>query len=235
MSEPRGSMQLETLLQALFVVGIFAVALVYAIRWNRAHTKAETEFAQAQGWTYTLAHNDPHGLTKRLADSLERVAPERKFDLQSIMTVESGWRRVFLFRGRYRRMYRVREWERKDNPGSACLIQSNRFKSVGSPVEIRWNYRADADPPPRGVGAGDSEFTWNFTVSSRDPASAKETVNESIQEVLLEHKKAPLVESAESLAIAIGPGGVVAMMWGYASPEQWLQLLDLCRRIESAP
>lgn len=226
MSEPRGSMQLETLLQVLFVVGIFAVVLVYAIRWNRAHTKAETEFAQAQGWTYTLAHNDPHGLTKRIADSLERVAPERKFDLQSIMTVESGWRKVFLFRGRYRRMYRMREWERKDNPGSACLIQSNRFKSVGSHVEIRWRH---------GGGTDDSEFARHFTVSSRDPAAAKEIVNESIQEVLLEHKKAPLAESAEDLVIAIGPGGVVVSMWGRASSDQWLQLLDLCRRIESAP
>jgi len=73
------------------------------------------------------------------------------------------------------------------------------------------------------------------TQSRCGPASAKETVNESIQEVLLDHKKVPLVESAESLVIAIGPGGIVALMWGNASSEQWLQLLDLCRRIETAP
>lgn len=132
-------------------------------------------------------------------------------------------------------MYRMREWERTTNPGSACLIESNRFKSVGSHVEIRWRHGADAGQLPREGGKDDSEFVRNFSVRSRDPTSAKETVNESVQEVLLEHKKAPLVESAESLVIAIGPGGVVALMWGNASREQWLQLLDLCRRIESAP
>ncbi|MBM3470837.1 MAG: hypothetical protein FJX73_08610 [Armatimonadetes bacterium] len=207
MSEPRGAIQLEPLLQALFVVAIFAVALVYAVRWGRAHARAEMEFARTQGWTHTFAHNDRQGLPKRLADSLERVAPEKKFDLQSIMTVESGWRKVFLFRCRYRRMYRMGEWERKDNPGSACLIESNRFKSVGSHVEIRW---------------------------IRGAASAKEIVNESLQEVLLEYKKAPLAESAEDVVITIGRGGAVVSMWGPASPEQWLQLLDLCRQIESA-
>lgn len=132
MSEPRGSMQLETLLLVLFVVGIFAVALVYAIRSNRAATKAEMEFAQAQGWTYTFAHNDPQGLTKRLKDSLARVSPDKEFDLQTIMTIESGWRRVFLFRCRYRVLGRGP----KNGPGSACLIESNRLKSVGSHVDI---------------------------------------------------------------------------------------------------
>lgn len=119
MSEPRGSLQLETLLQALLVVGVFAVALVYAIRSNRAVTRAEMEFAQAQGWTYTFAHNDPHGLTKRL---------------------------------------------------------------------------------------------------------------KALQQVLLEHKKLP---GSTEVWIDIGPGGAVVLKWGGASPAQWTELLDLCRRIEA--
>lgn len=236
MSEPRWSVQFETVLQVLVVVGIFAVALVYAIRWNRAHSKAEVEFAEAQGWTYTLAHRDPHGLAERVEAGLKKVSPEKKFDLETIMTVESGWRRVFLFRCNYSKA----EWAAgKTSPASGCLIQSNRFKSVASHVEVTWKpergHGADAALPSRQAGRDDSEFARYFNVRSSDPASAKETVSESIQEVLLEHRKAPLVESAESLAIAIGPGGGVALMWGNASPEQWLQLLDLCRRIESAP
>lgn len=76
----------------------------------------------------------------------------------------------------------------------------------------------------------DSEFARNFTVSSRDPASATKTVNEALQQVLLEHKKLP---GSTDVWIDIGPGGAVVLKWGQASPEQWLELLNLCRRIEA--
>lgn len=232
MSEPRGSVQLDWVYQMLLVIAVFAVATAYAIRWNRAQGRAEVEFAQAQGWVHTFRSDDAQGLMGRLTDVLERALPERKFALESVMTVESGWRKVFLIRYRYKN--REAASGVRDSPGSACLIESNRFKIVASPVTVRRRGGSRKDRLPQEAGAIGPEFSRSFTLSSNDPTRAEDVVDESIQRVLLDHLESPLAVSDSSLVVAFGPGSAVVLMWERASSEQWLHLLDLCRRIESA-
>ncbi|MFH1625040.1 MAG: hypothetical protein ABID54_07770 [Pseudomonadota bacterium] len=76
----------------------------------------------------------------------------------------------------------------------------------------------------------DSEFARSFIVTSKDPPSAKKTVNESLQAVLLESTRGSL----DYIEINIGPGGGVIIAWTYRPSEEWLALVYLAHRIESA-
>jgi len=208
------------------IIVSLTVLVVIISRFSKKQEKAEKEFAQSQGWIYTESYNDPQGLTEALKARLEKVCPEKEFNLNNNMTVESGRRSVFLFSC----WYRVRDWGRKTSLGSACLIMSGRFGSVSSQVDISGRSRIDGVLLSNQVDMGDSEFARKFIVTSKDPASAKKVVNESLQAVLLDHEREPLIDAE----INIGPGGAVVLKWGQAVPEQWLALVELARRIESA-
>jgi hypothetical protein len=225
MSNSQGSLPLETPLAIAFVVGIFVVAVVMAKRSSSKYTKAVQEFAQVQGWSYSDSLNDTQGITQGLNAKAEELFPEEKFDVRTIMTVESGRRSVFLFDGWYG--YRGRG---KKHLGNGCVIESNRFRSVGSQVEINPRNRLDGILLSGQVDMGDSEFAQHFIVQSKDATSVKKIIGESMQAVLLEHMKAPLFNPVR---IAIGTSGAVLLTGYHAEPERWLDLVDLARRIES--
>jgi len=209
----------------IIIVLILTVLLVIISRFSKKQEKAEKEFAQSQGWIYTESYNDPQGLTKALKARLEKVCPEKDFDLNNSMTVESGRRSVILFDC----WYRVRDWGPKRDHGFACLIESDRFGTVSSQVDISIRNRADGILLSNQVDMGDSEFARDFIVTSKDPSSAKKVVNESLQAVLLEYKRGSLIDAE----INIGQGGAVIITGAYKPFEEWLVLVDLARRIES--
>ncbi len=208
------------------IILVLAVLLVIIARSSKKQERAEKEFAQSQGWIYTESYNDPQGLTQELKARLEKVCPEKEFKLNNSMTVESGKRNVFLF-GCW---YRVRDWGPKENHGFACLIESDRFEWVTSQVDISGRNSADGLLLSNQVDMGDSEFARNFIVKSKDPFFAKRVVNEFLQSVLLESTRRPL----NTREINIGPGGVVILTGEYRPFGEWLALVDLARRIESA-
>jgi len=114
---------------------------------------------------------------------------------------------------------------------SVCLIESSRFRSVGSRVEIIARTWTDEKLLPGQVDLGDSKFARNFLVLSKDAASARQILNESLQAVLLAHLRKPLYNPVQ---IALGTGRA-ALLTGYiAEPERWHDLVDLGRQIESA-
>jgi len=81
------------------------------------------------------------------------------------------------------------------------------------------------------VDMGQSPFAQKFLVLSRDPAAAKEIINQSIQSILLEHAQNPL---CNPVSITIGPGGAVVLTGSTLEHERLQNLIDLARRIESA-
>jgi len=216
----RGSLQPGTLLIIACVVGVFIAAAVMAFRSGRKHAKAVEEFAQARGWTYS--RTDAQGL----AAKVERLFPEETFSLDNIMTVESGERNVFLFDCGYN----YREYRRGRRFGTACMIESDRFRSVGSPVEIIARTWVDEKLLSRQVEMGNTEFARNFIVLSKDTASAAKTVGESMQAVLVEHMKTPLYYPVR---IALGTSGAVLLTGYTGERERWLDLVALARRIEA--
>jgi len=217
-----------TLRIPVIIVGVILIITILVIIFSRMANKqsiAEKEFAQSQGWTYTESYSDPQGRTKALKNSLEKVCPKKYFDVSNIMTVESGRRNVFLF-GCY---FKDRDWGHKQRHGFACLIESDRFGSVGSPVDIIGLGSFDTFGVSNQVDMGDSEFARNFIVTSKDPDLAKRVVSESLQAILLEGR----MKIHDYYEIVIGPGGAVIITWAYKTSEEYLALVDLARRIES--
>jgi len=207
------------------IVGL-TVLLVIISRISKKQERAEKEFARSQGWVYTESYNDPQGITKELKGKLEKVCPEKEFKLNNSMTVESGRHSVFLFDC----WYRVRDWGPKENHGFACLIESDRFGLAGSQVDISERGSLDGLLLSNQVDMGDSEFARSFIVTSKDPVSAKKVVDESLQAILLESIREPF----DYIEIDIGPGGTVIITSAYKPFEEWLALVDLAHRIESA-
>jgi len=207
------------------IVGL-TVLVVIISRFSKKQERAEKEFAQSQGWIYTESYNDPQGLTKELKARLEKVCPEKEFKLNNSMIVESGNRSIILFSC----WYRVRDWGPKEGLGFACLIESDRFGSVGTQVDISGRGSLDGLLLSNQVNMGDSEFARNFIVTSKDPIWAKRIVSESLQAVLLESKRGPL----DYNEINIGPDGALIITGDYKPFEEYLSLVDLARRIETA-
>jgi hypothetical protein len=77
---------------------------------------------------------------------------------------------------------------------------------------------------------GDSEFARNFIVTSKDSTMAKRVISEPLQAVLFESMR----NSLNYDEINIGPGGAVIITGAYKPFEEYLALVDLARRIESA-
>jgi hypothetical protein len=105
--------------------------------------------------------------------------------------------------------------------GTACLIVSDRFQSVGPRAEIIARTWADKALLSGQVDMGDTEFARSFIVRSKDPASAKAAIGEGMQEALLRHTKAPLYNPVR---IAVGPSGAVVLTGYQAEPERWRDL-----------
>jgi hypothetical protein len=206
------------------IVGI-AVLLMFFSRIQKKQEGAEKVFAQSQGWIYTDTSNDPQGLTKALKDRLEKVCPEKYFDVRDNMTVESGRRSVFLFHC----YFNARDWSRKQRHGFACLIESDRFGSMDSQVDIIGVGSFDTIGVSNQVDMGDSEFARQFTVASKAPALAKRVLSESLQAVLTEGR----MKIHDYYEINIGPGGTVIITWAYKTFAEYLALVELAHRIES--
>jgi hypothetical protein len=208
------------------VILVIVILVIFFSRMANKQSKAEKEFAQSQGWIYTESFNDPQGRTKELKVSLEKVCPQKYFDVGYSMTIESGKRNIFLF-GCY---FKDRDWGHKQRHGFACLIESDRFGPVGSQVDIIGLGSVDTFVVPNQVDMGNSEFARNFIVSSKDPAMAKKVVSESLQAILLEGR----MKIHDYYEIIIGPAGAVIITWAYKTSDEFLALVDLARRIESA-
>jgi hypothetical protein len=221
MSDAQGSTQLGTVLTILGIAAVFIAAVIIALRSGRKHERAIRELAQAQGWSFS------GNVTQEHTAQVEELFPEEKFNLAYIMIVETGTRKLFLFDGSYHH----RAGRAAARPASVCLIESSRFRSVSSRVEIIARTWLDAKLLPGQVDMGDSEFARNFIVLSKDPATARHTLNDGLQAVLLAHWSKPLYNPVQ---IALGTGRA-ALLTGYvAEPERWHDLVDLGRQIESA-
>jgi hypothetical protein len=221
MNGTQGSSQLETVLAIVCVVGVFIAAVIFAIRSGRKHEKAIRELAKAQGWNFARNETQEH------TAQAEQLFPEEKFNLAYIMTVESGRRKLFLLDGTYRH----RAARSGGQLVSVCLVESGRFRFVSAPVEIIARTWTDEKLLGGQVDMGDSEFARNFIVLSKDQESARQTVNDGVQAVLVAHLHKPLYNPVR---IALGTGGA-ALLTGYiAEPERWLDLVDLGRQIESS-
>jgi hypothetical protein len=212
-----------TIIVITVIIGIAILAII-AVRSGKKQERADKEFAQSQGWIYS-EFNDPQGRTNELAGKLVKVCPEKEITLDNSITVESGRRSIYLFRCRHR----VRDWGPKTHQGFACLIESDRFVPVRTQVDICTRNSIDGLLLSNQVNMADSEFAQSFIVTSKSPVSAKQTVNEALQAVLLDSNRGPLTFNE----VSIGPGGAVILATAMTPVVEWLALVDLARRIES--
>jgi hypothetical protein len=207
------------------IVGL-TLLVVIASRISKKHEKAEKQFAQSQGWTYTESYRDPQGRTRELAGKLYKICPEKEIKLNNSMAVESGKRNIFLFSC----WHRVRDWGPKEHLGFACLIESDRFGWVDSQLDISGRGSLDSLLLSYQVDMGDTEFARSFIVTSKNATTAKRVLDESVQAILLESRRGSL----DYDEINIGPGGAVILTGDNRPFEEYLALVELARRIESA-
>jgi hypothetical protein len=208
----------------IIVVGVIcflAAVIAYSRYGERKEMKIAEDYAQTQGWGFS--RDDTEGLTAKISELL----PDCKFNLRHIRTVETGRRNLVLFDCSYRN----RDSNSKnDSRGTACLVQSDRFRSIATPVEIAgrdWTEVMLSDK----VDMGSSPFAEQFLVQSKDSGSARRVISESIQAILLEHVGKPHSSPA---SVIIGPGGAVVLTRQTDQPELLQDVLDLARKLESA-
>ncbi len=224
MSEESGAIRWETVIIVFCIIGVFAAALIYAARWGNKRTKMMQEFAQTRGWGFTRA--DKEGL-KAKADAF---FPIRRFDLNCIVSIETGTRlmRFFDF------YHNWRDRQRGGGFGTGYIIESQRFRNAGSGVELMT--RTVLDSAVSGfdssqVDMGDTEFGRNFIVFAKDREAARRAVTGALQTELLAFQRK---QASVPLRISINAAG--AMIWTgmYDDPQQWTELIELCRKIEAS-
>ena len=208
------------------IVGVIAFlgALLSYIRYEgRKELQAAQEYAQSQGWDFSP--DDTLGLKERVSDILFGL---KNIDVRHIRTVETGQRSLYLFDCSYKYQYETSRMSY--SYGVACMIQSERLRSVSASVEIfsrDWSEVMESDK----VDMGRTPFAEKYILLSKDPEKAKVVVNETVQAVILEHLKKPL---SNPVSISLGPAGAVVLTGRTAEPERLQDLVDLARRIESA-
>ena len=211
---------------------IFAVILGLALLTtvaslsNKKNEKVEKDFALAQGWGYSVKNNDTAGVISKIGAVLERVSPEKQYDVNTIMTVGSEKRILFLFGCWYNE-----RGASKYKLGSACLIESEQLRGMAAQVDIVPRTGIDSVLLSRQVDMGDSEFDRGYIVSSREPAEAYKAINESMKAMLVEYRNSP--DFNGNFEIMLGPGGAVILRFAQILPEEWLSMLELARHLES--
>jgi hypothetical protein len=208
------------------VVAGLALLTTAASLSSKKHERAEKEFALAQGWGYSAKNNDVEGAIPKITAVLERVSPEKKYDVNTVMTVRHEKGNLFLFSCWYNE-----RGAGKYKLGSACLIESDRLRGMNSQVDIVPRTGIDSALMFKQVDMGNSEFARNYIVSAQEPADAHKGINESMKAILVEYKNSPDFTSY-NFEINLGPGGLVILRWAQIPTEEWLPLLDLARRLE---
>ncbi len=204
------------------VIGFIAGVLALARYQSQKELKAAQEYAQAQGWSFS--RYDTQGFKERVAG----IWWNFNFDLQYIRTVETGQRSLYLFDCSYK--HKEATAKVHDSQGTACLVQSDRLRSVTVPLEIvtrDWTEVMIADK----VDMGQSPFAEKFLVLSKDPGPAREIVNASIQAIMLQHLKKPLYNP---VGVSLGPGGAIVLADRTFEHDLLQDILALARQIEAA-
>jgi hypothetical protein len=213
-------MQMETMLIIACVVGVLVIAVFFAVRSNTKRASMIEDFARTRGWSYV--RTDTPGLSAKIA----AFFPDEEFRLNNIVTVETGKRTVVFFDCRYQSRKR-----RKDGGfATGCLIESDRFRIVGSRMEIMSrNWAAEAILTNQ-VDTGTAAFSRDYIVVSTDAASASRALTAALQEVLVAHRR-PLFNPVR---IGLSASGAVLLTGLNAEAERWLDLVDVARKMEES-
>ncbi len=209
----------------LAVICLIAAILVYTSDASRKYLQASQDYAQSQGWSFS--RDDTQGLKT----GAEALFFEDLFNLSNVRTVETGKKQIYLFDCTYRRRNAPAR-SNQSSRGLACMIVSDRFKSIMAPVLIysrQWVIGMNDDR----VEIKTMPFADQFAVFSKDPAAAKAIVNHALQSVIyeLEGKSAFL-----PVQIAVGPGGamvIAGVSTPSTEPSDIQEMISLIRRIES--
>ncbi len=206
------------------LTGFAALVFVLSVI-SKKQERAEKQFALSQGWTYSESNADSQGHTKDLALKLEKVCPEKEFDVGNNMIAESGGRTVRLFSC----SYRFREWGPKMSQGFGCLVESDRFKSVTAQVDISGKSPVDRLLLKNQVDMGNSDFGRNFIVVSKDAGTANMIVSDRLKSLLVDANN----ETPYFREICIGPGGLVILTKPLESKE-WKALANFGLKLAEA-
>jgi len=208
------------------IVGVIAFlgALLSYIRYEgRKELQVAREYAQSQGWDFSP--DDTLGLKEKASDILFGL---KNIDVRHIRTVETGQRSLHLFDCSYK--YPHETSRMSYSYGVACMIQSERLRSLSASVEMFSRDWSEVMESNR-VDMGRSAFAEKYILLSKDPEKARVVVNETVQAVILEHLKKPF---NNPVTISIAAGGAVVLTGRKAGPERLQDLIDFTRSIESA-
>jgi|GEM_PF-992596 len=212
----------KTPLIVIGIIGFIACVIAIARYQARVELRAVEGYAQSQGWGFERF--DSQGLKERI----DSIWWDLDFNPYYIRTVETGQRSLYLFECSYKR--KQASGRTSNYYATACLIYSERFRSVTVPVEIVTRDWAEVITSDK-VAMGDSPFAEKFLILSQNSGSARGIVNESIQALLLEHNKQTLFNPVK---VAIGPAGAVLMADRTFEHERLQDILALARQIEMA-
>ncbi|MBN1545040.1 MAG: hypothetical protein JW902_00105 [Syntrophaceae bacterium] len=206
----------------LAVISFLAALIAYIRYEDKKELQLAQQYALSQEWGFAKE------ATPELKDLVSEILRDWRITIRYVRTVENGVRRIWLFDC----SYKDPEASAKSSytQGVGCLIQSNRFLSSETPVEIAtrdWTEVMISDK----VDMGNSPFAEKFIVLSKDAASAYKIVNESLQAFMLEYFSDP---DRSGVGVIIGNRGAVLLTGRVSKQEELYNLLELAKKIEAA-
>jgi hypothetical protein len=214
----------------LAVVSGLALLIYANHRSQKTREREDRDFALSRGWGYAVNTNDPEGQIAELERKIARVCLSKQYQVSSLMTIDDRNTKITLFDC----VYSSRGGGRS-NPhvGSACFIESDRLSHLSSQVEVVPRTGLDGALIMKQVNMGDTEFSRNYVVSSKNPEEALKVLEVAVQAALLEQKK--MVSSiVHNMEIVFGPGGVVILLYRWPLPHERLALVEMARGLDAA-
>ena len=209
----------------IIVVGVIIglVTLVALIRYQGIREEQRVrEYAEKQGWGFSRE------VPQEISATVSNIVSDLEIDLHFARRAGTGSRQIWLFDCSYRN--KEASARKSYTYGIACLIRSNRFQSIETPVTIEfrdWTEIMSSDK----VGMGQSPFAEKFLVLSRDAETARRVVNEPIQSVMLQYLAD---EDTGRVSVTLGNREAVLLAGRVSEQEQLQELIELARRIEEA-
>ena len=183
--------------------------------------KAAREYAEEQGWGFAK------DVPQELSDRVEEIVSYLDIRLHFMRLVENRNRHIWIFDCQYTSKNAGRK---SDQFGTVCLVQSHRFHPIPVPVAIDlrdWTEIMGSDK----VDMGKTPFTEKFIVTASDAAVARDTVNDSLQAVMLQYLAD---EDSGRLSVTLGNRGAVLMTGRITDQTELQNLLKWARSIEEA-
>lgn len=218
-----GGIDPVTIIVVVLFIALIAGVVVWALRDRSKRFKELQAFAEEHAWSMS-------GDDNTLCERLEAQFPKQVYSISRVVTIERGIRNLRLFDCQQAYLNRSKSLHNR----TGCVIESSAFEGNGAgagAVVVLERDGVDSMWAPDQFDLGQGEFTKRFVAGAKDQTAAHQVLTPTVQALLLSFSQSP---NATNFTVGITEAGAAVMIGRDAPPERMLELIDLCRALETA-